>query len=119
MVDNPYIPHRKVVAVERCLDGQPTCQDCRLQVFEKVKCAHFTICQKPWTCNLNNNPKNSVLCEQFHDGWFALRDEFERETGLDLSYRVSGSDYKNSKGMCKGYGHDKYLPVPIGTKAQS
>lgn len=114
MVDNPYYAHgKKAVAVERCLDRKPTCQDCRLQDIEKVKSAHFTICQKPWTCSFHDNPRNSVLCIKFHAKWFALRDEFERSAGLDLVYRKSDTKYKDSLGMCTGYGHDKYIPIPI------
>jgi hypothetical protein len=114
MVDNPYRPHRKnIVVKEVCLDGKETCQDCRLQEFDKVYSAHFTICQKPWTCTSHMNPKNSRLCEIFHDQWFLLRDELERETGADLGYRFKNSVYKNSMGMCKGYGDNKYQPIPI------
>ena len=64
MVDNPYHQHKL------CLDKQPTCQDCRVQEPDKVKSAHFTICQKPWTCTKHTNPRNAVLCEIFHT-WFA------------------------------------------------
>lgn len=111
MVDNPYKPH-----TSECLDGKDTCQDCRLQSPDKVASAHFTICQKPWTCCEHLNPKNQVLCQQFHDKWFALRDELERDTQLDLSYRKNGGRYKNSLGMCSGYGDSKYLPIPIQEK---
>lgn len=107
MVDNPYKPHTSV-----CLDGEVTCQDCRLQSPQNVASAHFTICQKPWTCCEHLNPKNQVLCENLHDRWFGLRDELERSRGIDSSYRVMGR-YKNSMGMCRGYGDSKYLPIPI------
>ena len=114
MVDNPYYPHRKkVVSVERCLDQKPTCQDCRLQVFENVRSAHFTICQKPWTCTKHVNPKNRILCKKLHDEWYVLRDEFERSAGLSLAYRSKNSGYKESLGMCSGYGNRKYLPINI------
>ncbi len=108
MVDNPYWPK-----TTRCLDKQPTCEDCRLQDPKKVKSAHFTICQKPWTCTKHLNPRNMVLCEIFHDKWFALRDELEKAQGVDLSYRAKNSRYKNSFGMCKGYGDKKYIPIPL------
>ena len=53
MVDNPYRPNTNI-----CLDKTgKTCQDCRLQKIENVKSAHFTICQKPWTCTEHTNPK--------------------------------------------------------------
>jgi len=107
MVDNPYRPFTEI-----CLDGQKTCQDCRIQVIEKVKCAHFTICQKPWTCTEHLNPKNKILCEQLHKKWFQLRDELETTSGVDKSYRIP-SRYKDSLGMCKRYGDSGYLPIPL------
>lgn len=108
MVDNPYWPK-----TTKCLNKQSTCEDCRVQDPNKVKSAHFTICQKPWTCTKHLNPKNMVLCEIFHDKWFALRDELEKASNVDLSYRAKNSRYKNSLGMCKGYGDKKYVPIPL------
>jgi hypothetical protein len=108
MVDNPYLPK-----TTKCLDKKPTCQDCRLQVPEKVKSAHFTICQKPWTCTQHLNPKNKVLCEIFHDKWFALRNELELQSDVDVGYRKKNSRYKNSLGMCSGFGDKKYIPIPL------
>ncbi len=108
MVDNPY--HK---GTTRCLDRKPTCEDCRIADINKVSSAHFTICQKPWTCTFHSNPNNKVLCEKFHAKWFALRDEFEQHLHLDTSYRKQQTKYKDSLGMCKGYGDDKYLPMPV------
>jgi hypothetical protein len=109
MVDNPY--HK---GTTKCLDRQPTCEDCRLREFPKVSSAHFTICQKPWTCTFHSNPKNKVLCEQFHKEWFSLRDEYETLLKIDkTSYRAKKTRYIESQGMCRGYGDDKYLPIPV------
>uniref|UniRef100_A0A7S3HGE2 Uncharacterized protein n=1 Tax=Spumella elongata TaxID=89044 RepID=A0A7S3HGE2_9STRA len=108
MVDNPYRPNTLI-----CQDGQKTCQDCRLQTPEKVYSAHFTICQKPWTCTYHNNPRNMELCKVFHAKWFQLRDEFEKELGLDTSYRAVNTPFKESLGMCKSYGDSKYMPIPV------
>lgn len=108
MVDNPYMKD-----TTNCLDRKPTCQDCRVQTFDKVSSAHFTLCQKPWGCTLHDNPKNAELCRRFHDEWFKLRDEFEKEHKLDLSYRAENSKFVNSMGMCTGYGDKKYLPIPV------
>lgn len=118
MVDNPYRPYKDENAPKVCLDKKPTCEDCRLQKFEDVASAHFTICQKPWTCTKHTNPRNAKLCEAFHDHWFALRDELERAGGMDLSYRVAldKTRHKRSMGMCKGYDQaHHYLPIPIDT----
>lgn len=109
MVDNPY---RKDTT--KCLDGKPTCEDCRLQKVENVKSAHFTICQKPWTCTEHTNPRNMVLCEKLHKKWFELRDELEKETGVDMSYRQP-SRFVDSLGMCRRYGDGAYLPIPLTT----
>lgn len=111
MVDNPYHAHNP----GKCLDGNETCEDCRLQKIENVKSAHFTICQKPWTCTVHTNPRNKVLCEQLHNRWFEFRDELERETKVDLSYRKLDTKFKHSLGMCRNYGDDKYLPIPLKT----
>jgi hypothetical protein len=108
MVDNPY--HRDTT---RCLDGQPTCEDCRLSEVDSVFSAHFTICQKPWTCTAHTNPRNMRLCRAFHEKWFSLRDEFEQAMDVDVSYRVKRSVVPGSLRMCRNYGDDKYLPLPI------
>lgn len=108
MVDNPYRANTL-----KCQDGKDTCQDCRLQVPEKVYSAHFTICQKPWTCTKHTNPRNKDLCEVFHAKWFQLRDEFELDLGIDTSYRATKSHYAQSLGMCKSYGDNNYLPIPV------
>jgi hypothetical protein len=53
-----------------------------------------------------------VLCTQLHDEWFKIRDDFEKYLQIDPSYRAKRSRYKNSLGMCSGYGDKKYLPIP-------
>lgn len=109
MVDNPYFPNTK-----RCINGALTCEDCRASDPDQVYSAHFTICQKPWTCTEHLNPRNKVVCEAFHLKWFALRDEFEKLLGIDVdSYRASKTRFVGSKGMCRGYGDEKYLPIPV------
>lgn len=91
MVDNPYNPRTL-----KCLDGKETCKDCRISPVEEVKSAHFTICQKPWSCTEFTNPKNMVVCKEFHKKWFQLRDEFEREVGVPL-LRPDHENYLNLK----------------------
>lgn len=110
MVDNPY--HKNTM---RCIDGNATCEDCRLSDPSKVFTAHFTICQKPWTCTEHLNPRNMQVCKAFHAKWFALRDQYEKELGISPSYRATRTRFRDSLGMCRGYGDDKYLPMPIDT----
>jgi hypothetical protein len=112
MADNPYRPN-KDDNIKICLDKTgKTCQDCRLQKAELVKSAHFTICQKPWTCTEHVNPRNKKLCSALHQKWFQLRDEFEKEKKVDTSYRYLQTRYKASLGMCRRYEHGGYLPIP-------
>jgi len=113
MVDNPYRPYKDEDSPKKCLNGQPTCEDCRKQKFHNVKSAHFTICQKPWTCTKHDNPRNKVLCEQLHQEWFILRHEFEIENNINTGYRYTQTKYKESLGICRGYGDKKYIPIPI------
>ena len=108
MADNPY--KRNTL---KCLNKQPTCEDCRVQDPDKISSAHFTICQKPWTCPPFDNPRNSKPCAAIHRKWFALRDEFERSLGLDLSYRIEKTRHEESLGMCAGFGDKKYIPIPL------
>ena len=110
MVDNPYRAE-----TTKCLNKQPTCQDCRAQDEALVKSVHFTICQKPWTCTEHTNPRNARLCSIFHDKWFVLRDELETSLGIGPGYRadLSTTRYKTSLGMCKRYGNKGYIPIPL------
>jgi lipopolysaccharide biosynthesis glycosyltransferase len=109
MVDNPYFPGKE----GKCLDGHEKCEDCRLQKPENVASAHFTLCQKPWTCTKQDNPKNMVLCAQLHEKWFQLRNELEIETHVDLSYRAEKTAFKESMGMCSHYGESGYKRIPL------
>lgn len=114
-----------------CLDGSSDCQDCREQDINKVRSAHFTICQKPWTCNYHDNPRNMRLCKQLHDRWFELRDEYERIIlNIDTTavYSSGGQQQQQAnlrsisapagqkqlvyKGFCKKYGSDGYIRIP-------
>jgi hypothetical protein len=116
MVDNPYRPYKDEDSPKVCLNKEKTCEDCRLQVPDKVKSAHFTICQKPWTCTEHTNARNKVLCEALHEKWFILRDEFETELGIDKSYRATSphNRFQRSRGICKRYGDRAYIPIPYG-----
>ena len=107
MVDNPYRGQTTT-----CLNGAETCEDCRKQKIENVKSAHFTICQKPWTCTMHSNPRNMDLCMKLHAKWFELRQEYELELGIDQSYKPRTTKYADSLGACKGWGDNKYLPMP-------
>lgn len=113
MVDNPYHPYKNDNDKKICLDGQEMCEDCRLQKAELVKSAHYTICQKPWTCTKHDNPRNKVLCAALHEKWFFLREGFESSIGIDTSYRIENNVFPKYFGMCRSAGENGYLPIPI------
>ena len=52
----------------------------RTQNLAEIKSAHFTTCQKPWTCN----PDRVRLCLELHDSWFNLRKEAEAFYGVKV-----------------------------------
>jgi len=53
------------------------CQDCRKTDFSDIKTAHFTLCQKPWTCN---HHRTDDLCFNLTREWFRIRSNFELES---------------------------------------
>jgi hypothetical protein len=108
MADNPYRPNTL-----KCINGEATCQDCRVQDPELIKSAHFTICQKPWTCTIFDNPRNRIPCSAIHKKWFTLRDEYEKSLGISSNYRVLDTSHVVSLGMCKSPGDRGYIPVPM------
>lgn len=89
-------------------------------MLENVSSAHYTICQKPWTCTQHVNPRNKRLCTALHQKWFTLRDEFEHlifsgaaNVADILSYRQVNSKNSVALGMCRGWGDHAYSVIPI------
>ena len=70
----------------------------------------FIFCR---TCTSFTNPNNKVLCEQLNIEWSKLRDEFEVNLGVDTNYRKFNKQTKYSMGMCKKFGDNGYLPLPV------
>jgi hypothetical protein len=57
---------------------------------KEIKTFHFTVCQKPWSCN----PHGGIpVCKELHTKWWALRASFEKELGLEQGPRCKG-DYQ-------------------------
>eukprot|EP01035_Chromulina_nebulosa_P017250 gene17250-22779_t len=70
--------------VDRCyyntMADSPECQAVKSTDF--IKSAHFTICQKPWTCSIGS--VGIELCDKLHKKWFELRLEAEKFYGIPL-----------------------------------
>jgi len=114
MADSPR--NRK----DRCMDATEKCEDCRETSPEDIFSGHFTICQKPWTCNAHgSNSKFSQLCRNLHGRWFQMRKDLE-----DSWVKSYGDAYipvdRNGAyvkthflGFCKTDGKQGYLNIVV------
>jgi hypothetical protein len=75
-------PYGRRKIVDRCIyNTMADSDECQATDFSLIKTAHFTVCQKPWTCYSSYvNP----LCEKLHKAWFQLRREAENYYGLPV-----------------------------------
>ena len=84
-------PRGRRQIVDRCIyNTMADSDECQKTPIEAVKSAHFTICQKPWTCYSSHV---NALCSKLHEAWFALRKEAERYYSLPVvpdACRVDG-----------------------------
>lgn len=95
-----------------CYNNQKTCEDCRERSFESVVSTHFTVCQKPWTCQSQKRDMlQERLCRKFHHAWFQARNELERSS-LGRSGVGDGSfDREHFFGNCNRHGTKGYIPM--------
>ena len=71
------------------------CSAARQTPFDEVKFAHFTVCQKPWTCNPARDPDDDKkICLALHAAWFDIRREFEEEHGMPSEKKVCRRGYQ-------------------------
>eukprot|EP00605_Chrysophyceae_sp_TOSAG23-4_P001228 GSChrysophyteH1.ASY1.ANO1.1338.1 assembled CDS len=76
--------------IDRCVYNTMADSDaCRMVPLDEVRSAHFTICQKPWTCHkwgghapVCKMPMCNPLCKALHEEWFSLRRAAERFYGI-------------------------------------
>jgi len=121
MVDDPYVKVEDDGELKmkcRDLTEHVPCNDCRLAKIDLIKSAHFTFCQKPWSC-----PKIQLsLCRKLHKKWFQIRREWENDgkvffTGNRSIFSKKMGNYDVSyepttfQGYCKNIGKDGYVPI--------
>jgi hypothetical protein len=103
--------------IGKCFTQQDDCENCRARPIEEIGLIHFTVCQKPWLCQLHEKEDVShTLCRAFHHEWFKAR------AAMELSWGRSGkgpsADYHvdHFLGYCKSYGSNGYqkLEKPYG-----
>lgn len=79
--------------------------ECQVQTIDQIKSAHFTVCQKPWSCYrafIND------LCGALHKKWFALRRQAEEFYGLPPTEKPCPAGHGSYVHMRL---HDAKLPV--------
>jgi hypothetical protein len=111
--NNMVSPHRdEEKRGSKCLTQQEDCEDCRVRSVKDVSLTHFTVCQKPWTCQ---SSWDNRLCREFHHEWFKARSDMEKSWGR--SGEGPGSFNKDHfLGYCSSYGTKGYqlLSKPYG-----
>jgi len=83
MADNPR--DKKTVndvVSGNCRDGRDECEDCRDIDVTEISTAHFTLCQKPWSCLPHGQDMlQHRLCRKLHHEWFRVRADLEGKNG--------------------------------------
>jgi hypothetical protein len=76
-----------------------------------IMTAHFTLCQKPWTCNPHaENMIQHRLCRIMHHQWFHIRSDLEQMWGR-TGYGSSTWDAEHFFGYCSHSGDQGYIPM--------
>jgi len=121
MVDDPYIQKKD----RKCATGGKKCQDCRETDIADIYLAHFTFCQKPWTCaNTQMNQymrqfwegRQADLCMALHHEWHRVRYDLEETWGTAKPFERTTS-FGTSDMTSYYFGHcqsgRKYIPLEL------
>ena len=112
-VTTPNVYRRKIV--DRCrYNTMADTKVCEEVPLTRVKTAHFTICQKPWTCYGGFINK---LCTALHEEWFRLRTEAERFYGVETTADPCGGPKGQRYKKMKLQGARIQAPLQNGRKA--
>jgi hypothetical protein len=80
---NKYTTPGRSFLLDRCIyNTMADTDNCTVKSIDEVVSAHFTVCQKPWSCSAwQKNP----LCVALHKRWFELRVEAENYYSIPSS----------------------------------
>ena len=68
--------------IDRCYyNTMADTPECLNASAANIVSAHFTVCQKPWTCYKSYA---NELCQYLHEQWFVLRKEAEEFFGIPV-----------------------------------
>lgn len=74
--------------------------------IDEVAVAHFTFCQKPWTCNVHTG---QPMCKDMHKAWWQVRAELEEQLGTPVTSteRCPGGQYKKLRPISENDGREE------------
>jgi hypothetical protein len=83
------------------------CSDCSKMTKNDVYLFHYTVCQKPWTCQIHDLDR---LCTEMHHEWFTVRSQLEQSWGRSGT-GIGQYHTEQFNGYCTGSGHNHYIPI--------
>ena len=113
MCSPSYDTKKNEPTVKICMTQQEHCEDCRLRSIQNISLIHFTVCQKPWLCQLHSGKSDEQkLCSAFHREWFKVRSMMEQSWGRS-GVGPAKNNYHHDQfyGYCKSYGQHGYIPL--------
>jgi hypothetical protein len=113
MADNPRTEKTVVDVVHgACRTGQTDCLDCRTVPVTQVVTAHFTLCQKPWSClGHSSGTLPHRLCRQLTHEWYRVRSELEQSWQRGKGLGDGDYDRGQFYGFCTRSGAAGYIPI--------
>ena len=128
MADNPRDQETvNDVVSGKCRDGRDVCEDCRERGIEEIVTAHFTLCQKPWSCLPHGEDMlQHRLCRKLFAEWYRIRADWElsrlnrnlakeeKDNGNQVVVVGQGKTQpEHFRGFCNSTGKKGYLPVQL------
>ena len=103
--------------VGKCRDGREECQDCRDVPLDEIYSLHFTVCGKPWHCQILPEwpleGKTKEVCPKYHGEWYRIREDLEKARAKKSEYvKPKGRHMPETfRGFCKREYQRGYIPA--------
>ncbi|KAL7456525.1 hypothetical protein ACHAWC_010807 [Mediolabrus comicus] len=101
--------------VGKCRDGREECQDCRDVPLDEIYSLHFTVCYKPWDCQISPEleGKTKEVCRKYHGEWYRIREDLEKARAKKSEYVPPKGRHMPEifRGFCKREYQRGYIPA--------
>jgi hypothetical protein len=101
--------------VGKCHDGREECQDCRDVPLDEIYSLHFTVCYKPWDCQISPEleGKTKEVCRKYHGEWYRIREDLEKARAKKSEYVPPKGRHMPEifRGFCKREYQRGYIPA--------